>query len=62
MENVLFKKKLHLNTYSYVFILHSDVMGFHFQQIHLCASVGKGVCITMIGTDRNCIAYTIIQL
>ena len=31
MENVLFKEKLHLNTYSYVFILHSDVMGFHFQ-------------------------------
>ena len=32
---------------------HSDIMDFQFQQIYSCETVGKGVCITRIGTDRN---------
>ena len=40
---------------------HSDVIGFQLQQICSCETVGKGICITRMGTDTNCSGYTIIQ-
>ena len=36
--------------------LHSDVMDF---QLHSCETVGIGICITRMGTSRNCNAYTL---
>ena len=33
--------------------LHSDIMDFQLQQMYSGEVVGKGVCITRMGTGRN---------
>ena len=40
--------------------LHSDIMDFQLQKMYSCQVVGKGVCITRMGTGRN-YSYNIIQ-
>ena len=36
-------------------------MDFQLQYMHSCEIVGKGICITRMGTGENCSEYAIIQ-